>query len=226
MEKFFKNLIIHDVYNKIIPDFLRERIDIYRRRKVYQQKKIIFIHVPKAAGTSICHALYGKTLGHFKAKDVQKILPNEFKTCFKFALVRNPYDRVISAYKFAKQGGTDVMGIAHAKKYQTACFNSFEDYVIKWLPSVDLSTEDYVFQPQYLFTHGKNFEQLVDQIWKVEDMPQFYDGFYKQTQLKLPQKHINQSKNNSSEEFIFTEEMQQVVRQCYKNDFKLLGYPE
>ena len=67
------------------------------------EKKIVFIHIPKTGGTSMeDHGLLGTvTTRHFDiafyenlVKDDLSINLDEF---FKFAFVREPYDRVASA---------------------------------------------------------------------------------------------------------------------------------
>ncbi|MDC0534201.1 sulfotransferase family protein [Francisellaceae bacterium] len=218
-----KNLC-YKFYVRIFPRKYIEYINLRRRRNIYTQAKIIFIHVPKAAGTSVCHSLYGKTLGHFKAKNIQKALPNEFREFFTFSLVRHPYDRVLSAYQFAKQGKTDVMGISNPKKYQINDFISFETFVTQWLVEVDLTEADYVFQPQYLFTHGDNDQLLVNKIWKVEQMDRFYEEFEKYAHKKIEKKHINQSKSNASEKNQLSTELKKIIYQCYQKDFELFNY--
>lgn len=88
--------------------------------------KCVFVHVPKTGGTSIEHALgllgdwrqenkatmFGsiespalestshstRYLQHLSANDLRRLLPAQFATFFRFAFVRNPWDRIVSAY--------------------------------------------------------------------------------------------------------------------------------
>jgi len=70
--------------------------------------KFIFIHVPKTAGTSIATALrpYGLTgAGHYtlqKIQDRSSITDDQLNTFYKFAVVRNPWDIVVSHYFYSK----------------------------------------------------------------------------------------------------------------------------
>ena len=56
---------------------------------------MIFIHIPKTAGTSIQQALGPTSIGH---KKISQVDGDSFFTC-----VRNPYDRAVSTYWFLRQ---------------------------------------------------------------------------------------------------------------------------
>jgi hypothetical protein len=81
--------------------------------------KYIFLKVSKTAGTSIQQFLYpalGRKdicigvpglskpylgmISHATAKEVKTHFPNEWETYFKFAFIRNPWDRMVSSYCF------------------------------------------------------------------------------------------------------------------------------
>ena len=75
--------------------------------KPYDDFQCIFVHIPKTAGMSICQSLFGNLAGgHATLADYQIIFAkHEFDNYFKFSFVRNPWDRVYSAYNFLKKGG-------------------------------------------------------------------------------------------------------------------------
>lgn len=62
-----------------------------------KNKSIIFIHIPKTAGTSIVHSLGGNNINHLLLSDYPNhILSNSFV----FSCVRNPFDRFVSQWLY------------------------------------------------------------------------------------------------------------------------------
>src|SRR5690554_6741845 len=69
----------------------RYKINIWRRYFNWSKANCIFVHVPKAAGTSVNKAIYGRTLGHYSACEIQEKFPKLYERVFTFSLVRNPW---------------------------------------------------------------------------------------------------------------------------------------
>lgn len=83
---------------------------------INSDRQFIFIHIPKVAGTSISKSLGGEpgmflaqnVLGeqqlissHTYASEVKRFMGSEqYNAFFKFAFVRNPWDRLYSLYNF------------------------------------------------------------------------------------------------------------------------------
>jgi hypothetical protein len=70
---------------------------------ILKEKKIIFVHAPRTSGTSIEKSiLQGKLvpdyMKHLRASQFRKMFQNDWDKFYKFTIVRNPWDRVISMY--------------------------------------------------------------------------------------------------------------------------------
>jgi hypothetical protein len=107
------------------------RIADWRGRGVYSQyadsSQCIFIHIPKAAGTSVALTLFEQGSRHVPWFDYYYANPEKFRSYYKFSFIRNPWDRLASTYFFLQRGGMDPQDAAWAeanlKDYPT--FESF-----------------------------------------------------------------------------------------------------
>lgn len=187
----------------------------------YNKHKIVFIHIPKAAGTSIAGLLYGKRNGHLKAEYVQQQLGVNYKEKYSFSVSRNPYDRLVSAYNFARQGETKHGAITNPGFYQSSVFETFESFVENWLVKQDLNQLDPVFQPQHLFVF-KDKKCLVDELFKVERMEKLEGKLSSLLEKSVRFKKKNQSTYKKRIEY--SPELKNKVYQLYQKDFELFGY--
>lgn len=74
------------------------------------QKSVIFIHVPKNAGRSICTAVLNESGRHIPLRRYYAYDAKAANAFFKFAVVRDPVDRFVSAFnglKGSAQGGDE-----------------------------------------------------------------------------------------------------------------------
>jgi len=75
---------------------------------ISHKHKFIFIHVPKAGGTSIMRALRQYDLlgeGHYTLGEIilnNNLSRSHVKDYFKFAVIRNPWDIVVSNYHYSR----------------------------------------------------------------------------------------------------------------------------
>ena len=68
-------------------------------------KKLVFIHISRTGGSSIKTALnlHDKKYNEYYHLD-SSYIPKECKDYFKFAFVRNPFDRFVSLYHYRPKG--------------------------------------------------------------------------------------------------------------------------
>ncbi|MCD6400709.1 MAG: sulfotransferase family 2 domain-containing protein [Anaerolineales bacterium] len=218
-----KKLLL-EIYNTL-PEYITQPIDCRRRRNYWNASEIIFVHVPKAAGTSISHALYGRSLGHFKASEIKRYCPVEFSSLYKFTFVRNPWDRAVSAYRFALKGSTDTAGMRRPEQYNVPAFRSFEAFVYEWLADKELAKLDNVFQPQYLFVADDDGALMVDFLGKVESLDEDIIRLSAETGIKLDIPDLNRiSAKGSYVESYKDKQLINVVGDLYAEDVALFGY--
>jgi hypothetical protein len=205
-----------------LPEDFRNPWDIRRRCQSWKDLGTIFIHVPKTAGVSVSRALYGRPLGHFTAVDIRRVLPREFGSLFTFGVVRNPLNRLISAYRFARAGGTSEMRMKKPGIYSTEEFRTFDSFVFEWLVHQDLSSVDGVFRPQYLYLCDKS-GIIVDYVATIENLCNDIDVVSLAVNRVIHIEHNNQScSENLIEPSI---ETIQLVQHLYEKDYVTFGYP-
>ncbi len=210
------------MYQRIRKSSFKKTIDILRNRPVWDKFKTIFIHIPKSAGVSVNKAIYGKTLGHFYASEIQKVTPNLFKNSFKFAVVRHPVDRLFSAYSFAKTGGTKEMRMHNENYYRShKDFKSFESFVLNWLTAQNLSKIDGVFRPQHLYIFDTKEKLIIDKFFKLETIEQNKYEISKKIGKDFILRKLNKTSTVRPK---IPDEIKHKIYELYERDFTLLKY--
>ena len=87
-----------------------ERLARVHRKAYLNQKKLLFIHNPRTGGQSFATLAYGKSLGHLTASRIKTAIgSDEYEKRISIGFARDPVERLISAYNFSRQGGTNII---------------------------------------------------------------------------------------------------------------------
>lgn len=190
------------------------------------EKKFFFIHVPKTAGKSLRFSLFGKENGarHCSASRLKKCYPDLWEQFFSFCLVRNPYDRLYSAYRYLMCGGNLQKDDLRFRSRELSTVNGFEQFVCDWLTK-DRSYAYTHFIPQYEFVY-QNTDCLVDHIGKFENLEREYEFIRGKLGLRHDLQHINRTKQavETSVSEVYSPVMSRKVHEIYAEDFRLFGY--
>lgn len=194
----------------------------WRERQVIQSSngnQYLFLHIHKTGGTSVKDFLIGKTLkkaSHARASDIiNEIGYEEFKKYKTFAVVRNPYDRVISAYFYMKNSerippSVTLNEFILNKKSEYSMYNEV------------CATPQY----QYLCYDGK---VECDVIIKFENLVKDFEQFINENDIidrglkNLP--HDRKSKRDGYMAYLSgKKEMIKCINEFYEKDFEIFGY--
>jgi hypothetical protein len=191
-------------------------------------RKIIFIHIPKTAGSSIEHLLRdegkyeldfigvrnGRSTHHYMGIELKLILKELYPTYYKFSFVRNPYDRLISEYFWCR-----LNNVGH--KFNKT-FDEFLDYVEDVIKNKKFfkPIENDHFIPQYSFLFFNN-KLIVNNIFKYEDIETVAPLIKKRLKIKTSLQHLNKSVKN---EITLTQGQKDRIYNLYRIDFETFNY--
>jgi chondroitin 4-sulfotransferase 11 len=179
----------------------------------------IFIHIPKNAGTSIETYFKNKNFKkqprkHADIEDIKKDFLDLYRSYDKFAIIRNPYDRMVSWYFFIKHKLTSM-----EKTYKMPPFDDWIKDPSKYWKVI----RDPIgfLKPQYEW-----IDETVE-IIKFENIHVELNNFFKKIgnpyfrTIDLP--IINKSKHKHYLEY-YNKKSLDVVYNKYKKDFKYFNY--
>jgi len=197
--------------------------------KHFDQHQCIFVHIPKTAGVSISRTVFGNLGGrHRPIKKYQLIFSKkEFDRYFKFTFVRNPWDRVFSAYNFLKKGGMNEENRRWAAS-NLAPYKDFEDFIKRGLNKSNVKQHMH-FSPQYGFLCVRYSQGIsVDFLGFFENIQDDFEYILNKLSLNpnLPLRHDNKTASSDKLNFrdFYTNEMRDTVAEVYERDIELLGY--
>jgi len=217
-------------FNSRLLDFLMRRTTLspYLRDLASgaRTKKLIFIHVPKAAGTSLCYFI-GYQNGHIPISRYRAFDRSQFDSSERIAFVRHPETRILSAFNYLHSaiGINNSPDVLWAEENLSE-FKSFPEFILS-LQKKEIRKKilGYIhFRPQadwiclpgeasHCMTWLGRFENLENDVSELEIL------------IQRPIKLIHTRKPQSQTPFVeWTIEMSEIVESIYARDYSLLDY--
>ena len=205
----------------------------------YRDKLILFSHIPKCAGQSVEN--YCKKIGmkiafldnqfnkssslswcinspqHITGFALSRLFTNDFFD-FSFAVVRNPIDRLRSAFKFQKYKERKI------KKNLT--LSNFIRSDLE-LSSRYIGYFDNHFLPQVDLLMNKNSYKIFKLEEGLLEVKKYIDDIFLTSNLNINMEHINSSKfdPNFIDEDNYIDDLSfEIIYSVYKKDFESFGY--
>jgi hypothetical protein len=200
---------------------------------IYSKKhKLIFIHIYKTGGTSIASGLmeYIKMDRTLIEKVVKMLRPNyesnkplfkhcqadsivdylgedEFRKCFSFCVVRNPFDLLVSMYFYLKRwsGGPDYLIINQM---------TFEQWLLHQCSKQPRNQIDFLTY---------NNEVIVNKVYRFENLKEIEKDF-KMRGIKMELPHLNMSMRSHYSEYYTSDKLVELVKKTYHRDFEAFGH--
>lgn len=193
----------------------------------FDKHKCIFIHIPKCAGISVSNALFGRLVGtHMAIKTFQLIYSKaEFESYFKFTIVRNPWDRLLSAYSFLKKGGFTEEDQVWAEE-NISSYDNFKSFVKEWVTPDNVITWQH-FKPQHRYLLDPSGKLHIDFVGHFETLAQDFKSIASHIGIDTELQHMNKSRKKRSllgYQAFYDDETAQIVADVYKTDLEWFGY--
>lgn len=192
-------------------------------RDYFDKNRCIFVHIPKVAGSSVKSVLFPGQLGpgHRLAMDYYLENPKKFQDYFVFCFVRNPYDRLVSAYFYLMEGGK-TSADRRFRDNHLLHYRDFADFVENGLNKPEIA-QWWHFRPQYLYLVNFEGELIVDYIGRMENIDDDFDEICRRIGVSATLPHANKSVRNDYSQY-YTPHLQELAYRFYQKDFEMLGY--
>ena len=192
---------------------------------------VIFIHIPKTAGTSIRRSLNFNRVDTetdiTKHNDLKMVISligiDKWNDSYKFAFVRNPWERILSHYHFAMR----------KRDTRNLRKHSFKQWVLKkmLLPEEDmvplLKIEKklrFNLQPQIRWVQNQDGIVDVDFIGRFEHLERDFRELTNILSLPAELPHTNQNPQNLNYRDHYDSELKEKVTRFYQEDVDYFKY--
>lgn len=188
----------------------------------FDKHRCMFVHIPKAAGISVSRKLFGCLGGgHTPLVDYAHVFSaDEFKDYFKFTFVRNPWDRLLSAYMFLRSGGLNGEDTQWAARH-LAPYADFNDFVMGWVNENNIWTKLHFYPQSYFLTLDGRL--AVDFIGRFEHIDDDFAYIAARLGINSRLEHLNSSGERNYRDY-YSQESADVVARVYREDIALLAY--
>ncbi|MEE4451212.1 sulfotransferase [Novosphingobium resinovorum] len=163
--------LVSDVPERLARARLPYRPNARRRERisVIRESGVLFIHVPKNAGTSVCEALYGSQIKHETVHYYASVAPDVLALP-SFAIVRDPVCRFRSAFRYARSGGTADRAVARPFNRRYRAFASVDDAIDHLATARSSFDIDHIFRPQSWYLTDSRGDCRIDQLVPYEEI--------------------------------------------------------
>ena len=181
---------------------------------------VVFIHIPKTAGLSVSASLFGGIgPGHRTARFVRSAIGvRRYSTSFKFTFVRDPIDRLQSAFTFLKNGGLTQADREWAEA-NLAGYSDILSLIIDGLDKPAINRQIH-FRPQTDFILDPAGNLLVDFVGRSERIEQDLQMVADRMGRPATLQRVNSS--GAAHSLDMPEEALSRVRQLYARDYRFI----
>lgn len=190
--------------------------------------RVVFMHIPKTAGLAISNCLNEQieVYGHDWRRPSYVPLPyyieylkwSSLPVPAVFSFVRNPLDRLWSAYNYLLNGGINEVDKLEGERYLSG-YDDFNDFILNGLCSA-INLPHIRPQWHYLYMDGKCY---ADSIGHYESLEKDLRGICDRFRLTMGDlTTVNKTEKGEMPEL--NKKAKSIIKTLYKFDYKLFGY--
>lgn len=184
--------------------------------------RAIFVHTPKTAGISVALSIFGERPGHHMAADYLAIFGRRtFASYFTFTFVRNPWDRLLSAYTFLARGGWDENDRAWSARHLSP-YRDFADFVRRGLDRPEIQGYTH-FIPQHEYVCDMHGRVLVKYVGYFETISRDFRAIGRRIGIEAELSFTNRGADTDYRE-AYDHETRAIVARVYARDIEIFGY--
>ncbi len=199
-------------------------------------KRFIAIHIPKTGGSSVGAALGIASSSHWTAADYKRALGDDFSSFFRFAFARNPWDRFLSNYHYARMEESLFHSAASPEKarggkhgdydlLRTASLRDCARLLVDGKLGTAPTTTKAHWRPQHEWILDPQGNPIVDFVGRLESIQADFQTVAARLGIPVGLPRLNRSVpwRNSYQE-AFDAETRALVGRFYARDAELFGY--
>lgn len=178
----------------------------------------IFIHINKTAGTSINKIIGKPYRKHLTAKQIiDQIGKNKWQKAYKFTVVRNPWDKVVSHYKYRlKTNQSNIKNDGLSFK-EWVLFTYGENKDPKYY------NKPQMFLPQVEWLKDYHGKINIDKIVKFENLKEGISEVFSLLGIDEQLPHLNKTNKTNYKDF-YDQETKKIIADWFQEDIKLFDY--
>ena len=159
---------------------------------------------------------------HMSASEIKdRIGDDKFNKYFKFCVIRNPYDKMVSKYFMFRKMNDNKYESFKDFCIRTDCFN-LEIYSINNKPVCD-----YYIRYENLYEDIKKVCNILNIEFNLKDLPSYYSSkekYYSYIEHKYISLRQKECKNPKDYRKYYDEEIKKIVYEKHKKEFELWNY--
>jgi hypothetical protein len=204
-----------------------ERLIDFPITNFIRASRVLLIRIPRTGSVSTSMHIYGRVqnIPHRSAEFYLKSDPEFFHSAIKVAVVRNPWDRLVSAYEFLRANGASNAKPNPQTRRSMRGVKSIEHLVFDHLePNAHrLQDLDPTLHHQHGYVCDSSGRIIIDRIFHTEDFGPIR-AFMAEHGFGHDMPHVNSSADSSELAKTLSPRVHDAIGRIYARDAELFGY--